>query len=42
LLRTWRTEKIPYAKLTWSATSVCTSSVAVLCICDSILNLFEQ
>jgi hypothetical protein len=27
LLRTWRTEKIPYAKLTWSATSVCTSSV---------------
>jgi hypothetical protein len=27
LLRTWRTEKIPYAKLTWSEISVCTSSV---------------
>ena len=27
LLTTWRTEKIPYAKLTWSEISVCTSSV---------------
>jgi hypothetical protein len=27
LLRTWRTEKIPYAKLTWSETSVCKYSV---------------
>jgi hypothetical protein len=34
LLRTWRTENIPYAKLTWSEISVCTSSVTVVLKCS--------